>query len=391
VIGDKIIATDPHRLDKERPMYEGVIYKIGDESIKCKFHNEFHSSHHEKEFNIEFGFSRTIFKRQQHALDVFTCEEGLGYDFLFPNKIKSQSPQVDAEINDDGILMINSRPQKWYNNLLNKYQKDAVVNVLRGENRPLPYIFFGCPGSGKTQTVIEAILQIHTNILKSRIIVATPSNSAANLITEMLLNSNGVSSTKFIRLVSNNQVEKDLIPENISRYCATVNIASSDSSQTNNGDEIYEYERTKDKGIRSCLTKNMILDYRIVIATLNCYGALLQMKFGDVFSHVFIDEAGQSIEPETLIPLTLLNKNDGQCILAGDPNQLGPISISRFGKIFNFHTSMLERLLLHHPYYQQIYGVNCNEYDPKFVTKLKINYRALPSLLKVYNDLFYKG
>lgn len=135
----------------------------------------------------------------------------------------------------------------------------------------------------------------------------------------------------------------------------------------------------------------MILDYRIIIATLNCYGPLLQMKFGDVFSHVFIDEAGQSVEPECLIPLALLRKTDGQCVLAGDPNQLGPFLNSRFSKIFNFNFSMLERLLLHHPYYQQTYGPNCNTYDPKFVTKLKINYRALPSLLKVYNDLFYNG
>lgn len=135
----------------------------------------------------------------------------------------------------------------------------------------------------------------------------------------------------------------------------------------------------------------MLLDYRIIIATLNCYGSLLQMKINDMFSHVFIDEAGQSVEPECLIPLNLLNKTESQCVLAGDPNQLGPILNSRFAKTFNFHFSMLERLLLHHPYYQQVYGPNCNEFDRKFVTKLRINYRALPSVLKVYNDLFYKG
>lgn len=391
VIGDKIIATDPQRTDEERPMYEGFIHKIENESIKCKFHEEFHTSHNEKTFNVEFNFSRTIYKRQQHALDVTTSKDSLGYDFLFPKKVDHKDPQVDAKVNEEGILTVNGGLRPWYNNFLNKYQKNAVVNVLRGECRPLPYIFFGCPGSGKTQTVIEAILQIYSHLKTSRILVATPSNSAANLITEMLLNSNGVSDKNFIRLVSNNQVEKDLIPDHISKYCATVSISSNDIVKNSVGDVLYEYERTKSKGIRSSMTKHMLLDYRIIIATLNCYGAFLQMKFGNVFTHLFIDEAGQSIEPENLIPLTVLNKKNCQCVLAGDPNQLGPILTSRFGKHFNFHLSMLERLLLNHPYYQQIYGDNCNEFDPKFVTKLKINYRALPSLLKVYNDLFYKG
>lgn len=50
------------------------------------------------------------------------------------------------------------------------------------------------------------------------------------------------------------------------------------------------------------------------------------------FSYVFIDEAGQATEPETLIPLNLLTSNKlgrigrlhGQVVIAGDPKQLGP-------------------------------------------------------------------
>lgn len=50
------------------------------------------------------------------------------------------------------------------------------------------------------------------------------------------------------------------------------------------------------------------------------------------FSYVFIDEAGQAIEPDALIPFNLLSsvreerigRLHGQVVIAGDPQQLGP-------------------------------------------------------------------
>lgn len=64
------------------------------------------------------------------------------------------------------------------------------------------------------------------------------------------------------------------------------------------------------------------------------------------FSYVFIDEAGQATEPDSLIPLNLvssLDKNNegiiyAQVVLSGDPHQSGPfvrskISGSILGKI----------------------------------------------------------
>jgi RNA helicase armi len=68
--------------------------------------------------------------------------------------------------------------------------------------------------------------------------------------------------------------------------------------------------------------------------------------------------------------------------------QLGPVLVSNAAKHCDFDRSLLERLSEHN-YYLPCYGANNDEFDPRFVTKLKKNYRSLPSILHVYSHLFY--
>ncbi|XP_012537922.1 probable RNA helicase armi [Monomorium pharaonis] len=303
------------------------------------------------------------------------------------NSTISRTPnESTAQINDDKlkpyISQIKKRKLNWFNKRLNYYQKEAVKNIILGLARPLPYVIFGPPGTGKTVTICETILQLLTTIPESRLLIATPSNSSANLITERLLDSNILKPGDLVRLIAHHCLDSDYIPEKLLPYCATADIAAEGTT-----DRFYYHEN----GTRLNCTISVLGRHRITIGTCSALGTLYNMGFPrGHFSHVLVDEAGQATEPEIMIPLNFIHSDHGQVILAGDPMQLGPVVISKLALNLGFGESFLSRLLQQFPYQRDPEGFETG-YDPRLVTKLIINYRSLPEILDVPNRLFYES
>ncbi|XP_078409442.1 RNA helicase Mov10l1-like [Cetorhinus maximus] len=253
----------------------------------------------------------------------------------------------------------NGQEFNFFNSLLNEYQRSAVKRILRGECRPTPYILFGPPGTGKTVTILEAILQIHFTLPDSRILGSAPSNSAADLLCLRLHESNLLKKGDMVRVNATCR-PGEYIPEIVQLY-------------SKDGEDLWDAAR-----------------YRIIISTCSTAGLFYQigLRTGH-FTHVFVDEAGQASEPECLIPLLLVSEEDGQIVLAGDPMQLGPIIKSRIATAYGLPISLLERLMTRPSYSRDETFGAFGSYNPLLVTKLVNNYRSHSSLLDLPSKLFY--
>ncbi|XP_054285812.1 probable RNA helicase armi [Macrosteles quadrilineatus] len=274
---------------------------------------------------------------------------------------------------------------RWFNPLLNHHQKEAVRNILKGEARPLPYVIFGPPGTGKTITVVEAILQIYFLIPDSRLLVATPSNSAADLVCERLLQSGLLAAGDLLRLCSFHYADQGRVPDSLRPYCGTADIKARDEQRMPVPNHVQE-------GVVN-ISRHAIGRHRVTVGTCGALAVLYQMGFPKGhFTHVVVDEAGQATEPEILIPLVFLHKSHGQAILAGDPLQLGPVVISSVAEHFGLGESFLSRLLQRSLYCRDVVGFpSTGGYNPHLVTRLVYNYRSLPEILQLPNNMFYHG
>ena len=123
------------------------------------------------------------------------------------------------------------------------------------------------------------------------------------------------------------------------------------------------------------------------------------------WTHLFVDEAAQAREPETLIPLMVVApgiNGDGvvgpKLVLAGDSNQLGPGIVAPVAREVGADVSLFDRLLrrpiyAQHPLSRQnVYKRNTERgwYRPAFVNLIR-NYRSHAGILMMPSAMFYNS
>uniref|UniRef100_A0A670J910 RNA helicase n=1 Tax=Podarcis muralis TaxID=64176 RepID=A0A670J910_PODMU len=356
-IGDRIILKTQ---DYSEPIvhYIAFVTEIHDEEVTLKLNPEFEQAYNSEPMDVEFTVSRTTRRRCHFAVEQ-AIHLGQKGGIFVSSHISDQFSYITI-CGLNGTSVSSRRNCDFFNPMLNEHQKLAVKRILSGECRPTPYILFGPPGTGKTVTVIEAILQIHYTIPDSRILVCAPSNSASDLVCSRLHDSNLLKPGVMVRVNASSRNEETLSD--------VIKLYSKD------GEDIWKASR-----------------FRIIIVTCSSAGMFYQIgiRLGH-FTHAFLDEAGQASEPESLIPLGLISEVSGQIVLSGDPMQLGPVIKSRLASVYGLHISLLERLMSR-PLYQrdeEAFGAT-ESYNPLLITKLVKNYRSHAALLTLPSRLFY--
>jgi superfamily I DNA and/or RNA helicase len=134
-------------------------------------------------------------------------------------------------------------------------------------------------------------------------------------------------------------------------------------------------------------TRSDIEGQRIIITTFAHSLLLTRLKLQGYFTHIFIDEAGQALECEVIMPILLAG--DTTCVvLAGDHIQIGPKVYSQEAERQGFHTTLLERLFF---FYHQTHTSLTPMLTTPLNTLLSINYRSSHEILRYLAKAFYRG
>ena len=238
---------------------------------------------------------------------------------------------------------------------LNDSQFQAFCCISRPECLSRPYLVHGPPGTGKTATLVEMVVQISNRKLDKyerlgrKILVTASSNCCTDKLARDLYATGMVGS--------------------ISRLMSATHANTFGPS------------KQKPKYFTKDLEK--AFEAQVLVTTNNMAGFLVSKRGS--FDSVFIDEAGNAMEPEIIMPM-LYATQERLIVLAGDHKQLGPVVKSREAQELGLGKSILLRLTEE----VEQYKYKPNEgYDPRYATRLDICYRCDPRIMQQSNESFY--
>lgn len=325
-------------------------------------------------YHIDFCPNRMTIRTAQRALETIQDNELCDYfkDFDLPN-----CPNNNRDTNMK-FYQLNWRNHKI---IKNEEQKQAIENIVNETAFPSPYLIIGPPGTGKTTTIIESIVQILHLKPNARILLTSNTNSSCDDIGVRLLKY--VSCNKILRIYSTRVEESyDKIPSAL-KPISNYRLEQSCYCQLPTCKHKHPYDNPSYEEFYTA---------RVVIATICSSGRFVTAGIqSNHFDYIFIDEAGSNSEQYTYIPIAGLGSKSKQItaniVLCGDPTQLGPIVADKFNKGLQMDISIMERLMMMKKY-QHGATPEIRASSP-YVTQLVDNFRSNHHILSFSNRMFY--
>uniref|UniRef100_A0A8C0V8B3 DNA-binding protein SMUBP-2 n=1 Tax=Cyanistes caeruleus TaxID=156563 RepID=A0A8C0V8B3_CYACU len=333
---------------------------------------------HERSFRLLKLANDVTYNRLKRALTALKQYRGGPASDLIDVLFFASAPRADSPA-------VSPEPLEFFNASLDESQQEAVSFSLA--QRELA-IIHGPPGTGKTTTLVEIILQAVQQGLK--VLCCAPSNVAVDNLVERLAG-------RGARLLRLGHPARLLQP--IQQHSLDAVLARGDNAQIVadiRRDMDHAWAKTKkaqDKGERShflgeikTLKKELKEREEAAMATaLSQASVVLATNTGASsdgplkllpethFDLVVIDECAQALEASCWIPLLKAPK----CILAGDHKQLPPTIISHRAAAEGLSLSLMERLAGH--------------YGEQAVRMLTVQYRMHRDIMEWASSELYGG
>jgi len=281
---------------------------------------------------------------------------------------------------------VTDNQQPIASNVLNESQQDALNKVIR---TPDVAFIHGPPGTGKTTTIVQAILQ--TVRQEQQVLVCAPSNAAVDLLVDKLseqglnvlrighparVTEQSLSKTMDARIAAHKNyselraLRKRMEQVKSAAFKFKKEFGYHEKEQRRQLKEEARTLKSDADMLEFYIVNDLLQNSEVICATL--VGSSHPVLRGRKYKTAFIDEAGQALEPACWIPVLRTQR----IIFAGDHHQLPPTIKSNEAAKAGLAKTLFEKGIEKHGHRASM---------------LQVQYRMNENIMKFSSRQFYKN